>query len=70
VTLLDHDGDGRLDLSVGAPGENGEDGAVTFLRGRGTRFTTDGAKAFSPRSLGYDHPADGSFGDTLGGGTR
>jgi FG-GAP repeat len=66
VTLIDHDADGHLDLSVGAPGENTGDGAVTFLRGSGTRFTTKGSKAFSARSLGYEHPSDGSFGYALG----
>ena len=66
VTLVDHDRDGRLDLSVGAPGENTDDGAVTFLKGSGTRFTTKGAKGFSAKSLGYAHQDDGSFGDALG----
>ena len=31
--LLDHDQDGLLDLSVGAPGENSADGSVTTLNG-------------------------------------
>ncbi|ACY99520.1 FG-GAP repeat protein [Thermomonospora curvata DSM 43183] len=35
VTLLDHTKDGRADLVVGAPRENGRDGAVTFFKSRG-----------------------------------
>jgi len=70
VTLLDHDSDGHLDLSVGASGENTDDGAVTFLKGSATSFTTTGSQGFSASSLGYAHPADGSFGDSLGVPTR
>ncbi len=70
VTLLDNNADGRLDLSVGQPGENTDDGAVTFLKGSGTRFTTSGAKAFSPDSLDYSQPSNGFFGDSLGVPTR
>ena len=66
ITLLDHDSDGRLDLSVGAPGENTSDGAVTILRGSGTRFTTRGSKTFGLDTLGYAHPSNASFGYALG----
>jgi hypothetical protein len=66
VTLIDHNADGHLDLSIGAPGENSDVGAVTFLKGSGKKFTTSGAKGFSPESLGYSHPSNGSFGDALG----
>jgi hypothetical protein len=70
VTLIDHDDDGRLDLSVGAPGENTNDGAVTFLRGSGSKFTTTGSKGFSADSLGYANPGNGYFGDALGIASR
>jgi hypothetical protein len=66
VTLLDHDRDNRLDLAVGAPGENGDAGAVTTLRGSGTRFTTAGARTFGLATLGYAYPEEALFGSALG----
>lgn len=66
ITLLDHDSAGRLDLSVGAPGQNTADGAVTTLRGSGTTFATSGSTTFGLGTLGYAHPADASFGYALG----
>jgi hypothetical protein len=33
VTLLDHNKDGAADLTIGAPDENGGDGAITFVKG-------------------------------------
>jgi len=65
VVLLDHDRDGRLDLSIGADGENNDSGAVTTLRGSGRGFTTTGARTFGLATLGYAHPADASFGYSL-----
>ncbi|GAB2570509.1 FG-GAP and VCBS repeat-containing protein [Microlunatus antarcticus] len=66
VTLLDHDGDGRLDLDVGAPGENAS-GAVTTLRGAGTGFTTKGSQTFGLKTLGIGPVERAAFGDPLGG---
>jgi len=66
VSLRDHDDDGDLDLSVGASGENGDDGAVTTLEGVGKTFTTKDAKALGLESLGHAHPANGYLGETLG----
>ena len=66
VTLLDHDRDQRLDLTVGAPGENADAGAITTLRGSGTRFTTAGARTFGLATLGYAHPGGALFGSALG----
>ena len=66
VTLLDHDRDGRLDLTVGAMGENSDAGAVTTLRGSGTRITTNGSRTFGLATLGYAYPADALFGFALG----
>ena len=65
VSLLDHDGDGRLDLTVGASGEDGI-GAVTTLRGSGRGFTTSRAKTFGLRTLGYPAPSEADFGASLG----
>ena len=75
VTLLDHDDDGRLDLTVGAPGENVsvDDlggirfvGAVTTLKGSGAGFTATGSRTFGLPKLGYRHPYDSGFGAVLG----
>ncbi|GAA3561545.1 FG-GAP-like repeat-containing protein [Microlunatus spumicola] len=66
LTLLDHDGDGRLDLAVGAPRENGS-GAVTTLRGAGSGFTTKGSRTFGLTTLGIGPVEGAAFGDALGG---
>jgi hypothetical protein len=66
VALRDHNRDGRLDLTVGAAGENNNSGAITTLRGSGRGFTTTGARTFGLATLGYAHPADALFGYTLG----
>jgi hypothetical protein len=66
VALLDHNRDGRLDLTVGAPFENNDSGAITTLRGSGRRFTTSGSRTFGLATLGYAHPADALFSFSLG----
>jgi hypothetical protein len=66
VTLIDHDRDGRLDLTIGASGENNGSGAITTLRGTGRGFTTTGARTFGLASLDYTYPARAVFGHTLG----
>lgn len=65
LTLLDHDGDGRLDLDVGSRREN-DSGSVTTLRGSGTGLTTKGSRAFGLRTLGIGHRESADFGDPLG----
>jgi hypothetical protein len=65
VTLIDHDRDGHLDLTVGASGENNA-GAITILRGSGTGFTTSGAQTFGLGTLGYRYRDDARFGENLG----
>lgn len=66
VALLDHDADGHLDLTLGAPGENAFDGALTTLRGSSRSFTTKGSRTFGLATLG--HPGYGKwFGIALGG---
>ena len=65
VSLRDHDGDRRLDLTVGAPGENGS-GAVTTLRGSGSSFTAKGSATFGLDTLGYATPQGAAFGAVLG----
>jgi hypothetical protein len=66
VTLLDHNGDNRLDLTVGAAFENSSSGAITTLRGSGRRFATSGSRTFGLATLGYAHPADALFSFALG----
>jgi hypothetical protein len=66
VALLDHNRDGRLDLTVGAPVENLESGAITTLRGSGRGFTTRGSRTFGLATLDYPHRAVAFFGATLG----
>jgi len=75
VSLLDHDGDGRLDLAVGAPYEDSTTtgpetrypGAVTTLRGSGKSFTTKKSRTFTLKTLGYaDADASDFFGEVLG----
>jgi len=67
IALLDHDGDGHLDLSVGAPDENGADGALTLLRGSGSSFTTKGARTDTLKDLGHVGTRDAGFGEVLRG---
>jgi hypothetical protein len=66
VTLLDHNRDGRLDLTVGAPFENTSSGAISTLRGSGRGFTTSGSRTFGLATLGYPHPANALFSFALG----
>jgi hypothetical protein len=66
LALLDHNRDGHLDLTIGAPGENGNAGAITTLRGSGGGFTTSGSRTFGLATLGYRYPASAGFGDSLG----
>jgi hypothetical protein len=67
VTLMDHDRDGHLDLTIGIEGENHHFGGITLLRGSGHSFATTGARRISLISLGYSYPSESSFGATLGG---
>lgn len=66
LTLLDHDRDGHLDLTVGAPSENDGDGAVTTIDGSGTSFTTKGARTLTLADLGFAGADGARFGSTLG----
>jgi hypothetical protein len=68
VTLLDSSGDGKVDLTVGAPGEDDGEGRVTTLPGTGGGFTTTGARAYGLASIdvNYDNRYEGSFGEVLG----
>ncbi|MFE2992769.1 FG-GAP repeat protein [Streptomyces sp. NPDC059262] len=52
IHLADHNKDGRADLSVGAGGENSDDGAVWGLRGSTGGVTATGAVSFGASSVG------------------
>lgn len=67
VSLLDHSGDRRAELSVTAPGENAGDGAVWSLRGTPTGPTTTGSVLFGPSSTGITTSGTPHYGSTLGG---
>ena len=68
VTLVDRDGDGRADLTVGAPGEDDDGGRVTTLLASGSGFTTVESRAYGLSTIdnSYDNRADASFGEVLG----
>ncbi len=58
VHLADHNKDGRADLSVGAAGENSDDGAVWVLRGSTKGVTVTGAVNFGAGSVGIGKSGD------------
>jgi len=68
VAALDFSGDGRDDLVVGAPGENGKRGSVTVVRTGGIFYVPAGVRSISLESL--QRPGGGprrQFGSVLGG---
>ncbi|WRZ91740.1 FG-GAP-like repeat-containing protein [Streptomyces sp. NBC_01007] len=68
VHLADHNKDGRADLSVGAGGENSDDGAVWVLRGSTGGVTATGAVSFGASSVGIGNSGDDPmFGDAMSG---
>lgn len=52
LVAADVDGDGRTDLAVGVPGENGNAGAVQLLRGSKKGITASGNQLWSQDSSG------------------
>ncbi|MFE9995570.1 FG-GAP-like repeat-containing protein [Streptomyces avermitilis] len=68
IHLADHNKDGRADLSVGAGGENSDDGAVWVLRGSTGGVKTTGAVSFGASSVGIGNSGeDPMFGDAMSG---
>ncbi|MFI8188648.1 hypothetical protein ACIF8T_07575 [Streptomyces sp. NPDC085946] len=65
VTLTDHTGDRRADLSVAAPGENAGDGAVWSLRGTAGGLTTTGSTSFGPTTTGVSTAGTPGYGTAL-----
>ncbi|MFC7304317.1 FG-GAP and VCBS repeat-containing protein [Streptomyces monticola] len=62
MKLTDLTGDGRADLTVGAIGENGFNGALTYLPSDGTRITTAGARSLSTTAVGVSTSGQPVFG--------
>ncbi|GGK81541.1 FG-GAP-like repeat-containing protein [Streptomyces flaveus] len=58
IHLADHNKDRRADLSVGAGGENSDDGAVWILRGSTRGITATGAVNFGASSVGIGNSGD------------
>ncbi|WP_367125288.1 FG-GAP and VCBS repeat-containing protein [Streptomyces phytohabitans] len=60
VSLQDADGDGRRDLGIGTPGEDGngftDTGAAWVLRGTTGGLSTAGVRSFGPGELGAPEP--------------
>ncbi|MDG4858575.1 FG-GAP and VCBS repeat-containing protein [Streptomyces sp. T-3] len=52
VKLTDVTGDGKSDLTIGAYGENGFNGSLTYLPSDGTKITTAGARSLSTSAVG------------------
>ncbi|WP_367574338.1 FG-GAP-like repeat-containing protein [Streptomyces griseoaurantiacus] len=68
VHLADHNGDDRADLSVGAPGENSDDGSVWALRGSASGITASGSVSFTGPTVGIgDSGKDPVYGKTMSG---
>ncbi len=65
VTLTDHTGDRRADLSVSAPGENSGDGAIWSLRGTTTGLTATGSTSFGPGTTGVSTAGAPAYGTAL-----
>lgn len=65
VSLADHSGDRRAELTVGGPGENTGDGAVWSLRGASAGPTTAGALSFGPSATGISTAGTPRYGSVL-----
>ncbi|WP_369214300.1 FG-GAP-like repeat-containing protein [Streptomyces flavofungini] len=68
VLLSDTNKDGRADLTVGAPGEDGtyaDSGAVWHLRGAASGLTTTGIDSFGPKAIGATEKGGVAFGSFL-----
>ncbi|GHH89762.1 integrin alpha [Streptomyces capillispiralis] len=68
VAIGDTDKDGRADLVIGTPGENGGTGAVTVVRGTGGLLDTAHARDWTQNSAGV--PGASEKGDAFGSAVR
>ncbi|MFJ7292839.1 FG-GAP-like repeat-containing protein [Streptomyces collinus] len=65
VTLTDHTGDRRADLTVSAPGENAGDGAIWSLRATAAGPTASGSTSFGPGTTGISTAGAPAYGTAL-----
>lgn len=68
VAVGDTDKDGRADLVIGAPGEDGSTGAVTVVRGTTATLDTDRARTWTQNTAGV--PGTSEKGDAFGTAVR
>nr|WP_237519981.1 FG-GAP-like repeat-containing protein [Streptomyces sp. HUCO-GS316] len=68
VAIGDMDKDGRADLVIGAPGENGSSGAVTVVRGTTGELDAAHARTWTQNSSGV--PGGSETGDVFGAAVR
>jgi hypothetical protein len=66
VSLVDRDADGKADLTVGASGEDDDQGRVTTLLGNGSTISTEDADTFGLNTLGYRHRLQAELGLVMG----
>ncbi|HEX6467539.1 MAG TPA: FG-GAP and VCBS repeat-containing protein [Streptosporangiaceae bacterium] len=64
VSLIDHNRDGKADLTIGVDGENNDSGSVILLKGAASGITTSGARWAGPATVGAPTGA-GQFGGVL-----
>ncbi|MEU9576364.1 hypothetical protein [Streptomyces chilikensis] len=67
LLLEDLNGDGRKDLTIAAPGEDGGSGALTTLLGTGTGLTTAGVRTLDTASYGLSAAGQPRLGSGLQG---
>ncbi|MEU5324451.1 hypothetical protein AB0G67_48245 [Streptomyces sp. NPDC021056] len=68
VAIGDTDKDGRADLVIGAPGENGASGAVTVVRGTADQLDAAHARTWSQNTAGVAGSSE--TGDAFGSAVR
>ncbi|AWE48511.1 FG-GAP-like repeat-containing protein [Streptomyces nigra] len=68
VAVGDTDKDGRADLVIGAPGENGNSGSVIVVRGTAGRLDTAHARTWTQNTAGVAGTSE--TGDTFGAAVR
>ena len=65
MTTVDHDRDTHPDLTVRAPREDDDSGAITIVDGAGAGLTTRGSRTFGLGLLADPTP-NAAFGEALG----
>jgi hypothetical protein len=70
IAAGDFNGDGRLDLAVGSPGEDSNAGQVNIIYGSNTGLTGNGDEIFTQNTPGVQNPAEANdnFGQSVATG--